>query len=204
MKRICKQNPGYRIERSLQYKKMETDFNAASSLLHLTCDSVVELDADLRMTEHKASLSAMLLRRRPGATLAGMDFTDLLAGAAEASRVVELLRRFEDRPPESVNAQAFVTHLMDSDSNRFRTEVFQVMYHTPQGVARHLLGLRDVTDQDSLSGSKAIESFHTAPRSFTPMSAGVCSSLDSKPTSQSVQLQTHAVAEDRWVYSSLN
>ena len=86
MKRICKQNPGYRIERSLQYKKMETDFNAASSLLHLTCDSVVELDADLRMTEHKASLSAMLLRRRPGATLAGMDFTDLLAGAAEASR----------------------------------------------------------------------------------------------------------------------
>ncbi|CAE7214625.1 unnamed protein product [Symbiodinium sp. KB8] len=190
---------GYRIERSLQYKKMETDFNAASSLLHLTCDAVVELDADLRMTEHKASLSAMLLRCRSGGTLAGTDFTDLLAGAAEAGRVVELLRRFEDRPPESVNAQAFLTHLMDSDSNRFRTEVFQVMYHTPQGVARHLIGLRDVTDQDSLVGSKVVESLTIPPRSITPMSAGVCSSLGSKPTARAAPPQTGAVAEDRFL-----
>ena len=189
----------YRIERSLQYKKMETDFNAASSLLHLTCDAVVELDADLRMTEHKASLSAMLLRCRSGGTLAGTDFTDLLAGAAEAGRVVELLRRFEDRPPESVNAQAFLTHLMDSDSNRFRTEVFQVMYHTPQGVARHLIGLRDVTDQDSLVGSKVVESLTIPPRSITPMSAGVCSSLGSKPTARAAPPQTGAVAEDRFL-----
>ena len=189
----------YRIERSLQYKKMETDFNAASSLLHLTCDAVVELDADLRMTEHKASLSAMLLRCRSGGTLAGMDFTDLLAGAAEAGRVVELLRRFEDRPPESVNAQAFLTHLMDSDSNRFRTEVFQVMYHTPQGVARHLIGLRDVTDQDSLVGSKVAESLSTSPRSITPVSVGVCSSLGSKPTARAAPPQTGAVAEDRFL-----
>ena len=36
----------YRIERSLQYKKMASDFNAASSLLHLICDAVVELDKD--------------------------------------------------------------------------------------------------------------------------------------------------------------
>ena len=188
----------YRIERSLQYKKMETDFNAASSLLHLTCDAVVELDADLRMTEHQASLSAMLLRCRSGGTLAGMDFTDLLAGAAEASRVVELLRRFEDRSPESVNAQAFLTHLMDSDSNRFRTEIFQVMYHTPQGVARHLIGLRDITDQDSLAGSKVVESMLVAPRSNTPMSAGACSSLDSQPIARVAPLQTSAV-EDRFL-----
>ncbi|CAE7485547.1 unnamed protein product [Symbiodinium sp. CCMP2592] len=189
----------YRIERSLQYKKMETDFNAASSLLHLTCDAVVELDADLRMTEHKASLSAMLLRCRSGGTLAGMDFTDLLAGAAEASRVVELLRRFEDCSPESVNAQAFLTHLMDSDYNRFRTEIFQVMYHTPQGVARHLIGLRDVTDQDSLAGSKVVESMLIAPRSITPMSAGACSSLDSQPSAPAAPLQTGALAEDRFL-----
>ena len=191
----------YRIERSLQFKKMETDFNAASSLLHLTCDAVVELDADLRMTEHKASLSAMLLRCRSGGTLAGMDFTDLLAGAAEAGRVVELLRRFEDRPAESVNAQAFLTHLMDSDSNKFRTEVFQVMYHTPQGVARHLIGLRDVTDQDSLVGSKVVESLTIAPRSITPVSAGVCSSLGSQPIAPAVPLQTGAGAEDRFLFA---
>ena len=184
----------YRIEHSMQYKKMASDFNAASSLLHLTCDSVVELDADLRMAEHTPSLSAMLLHNRPGATLAGMEFADLLAGAAEAARVVEILRRFEDCPPDSVNAQAFHTHLVDSDSNRFRTEVFQVMYHTPQGNARHLIGLRDVTDQESLSGSRAIESLSVVPRSVTPGSAGACSSIEA-----SEHLQTRAIAHDKFL-----
>ncbi|CAE7554656.1 unnamed protein product [Symbiodinium pilosum] len=160
----------YRTQRNLRYKKMASDFNAASYLLHLTCDAVVELDTDLRMTEHTPALAAMLLRGRPGATLAGMDFTDLLAGAAEAGRVKEWLRRFEGCPPDQVNAQAFHTHLADTDSNKFQAEVFQVMYHTPQGQANHLIGLRDVTDQVSLSGSRAIESMTMAARSYTPPS----------------------------------
>ena len=186
----------YRIERSLQYKKMATDFNATSSLLHLMCDSVIELDADLRMVEHSPSLAALLLRGRPGATLAGTDFTDLLANAAEAGRAVELLRGLEDCPRDGVNAQAFQTHLMDSDTNKFRTEVFQVMYHTPEGHARHLIGLRDVTDQGSLSGSRAVESFSILPRSSTPMSLA-CSSIGSKasgPSGPNVNAQENANA----------
>lgn len=173
-----------RVERRLKYKKMATDFNAASSLLHLTCDSMIELDAEFRISEHSPGLAAMMLRGT-SSTLAGRDFADLLAGAAEAGRVVELLRRFEDLPADRVHAQAFHTHLMDGDSNRFRTEVFQVRYHTPQGHARHLLGLRDVTDQESLSilGSKNVESFSVVPRSVTPMSAGACSSLGTQSKS---------------------
>jgi len=173
-----------RVERRLKYKKMATDFNAASSLLHLTCDSMIELDAEFRISEHSPGLAAMMLRGT-SSTLAGRDFADLLTGAAEAGRVVELLRRFEDLPVDRVRAQAFHTHLMDGDSNRFRTEVFQVRYHTPEGHARHLLGLRDVTDQESLSllDSKNVESFSVVPRSFTPMSAGACSSLGTQSKS---------------------
>ncbi|CAE6972192.1 CACNA1F, partial [Symbiodinium sp. KB8] len=170
-----------RVERNLQYGKMTADFNASSSLLQLICDSILELDADLQIAEHSPALAAMLLRDRPGTTLEGMDFTDLIPGAAEAGRAVELLRKFEDHPPDSLKAQAFHTHLVDSDANRFRTEVFQVTYHTLQGRVRHLIGLRDVTDQGSICGSKAVESLSIMPRTYTPMSAATCSSIESQP-----------------------
>ena len=61
----------YRTRRKLRYKKMASDLDAASYLLHLTCDAVVELDADLRMTEHTPALAAMLLRGRPGWRVCG-------------------------------------------------------------------------------------------------------------------------------------
>eukprot|EP00439_Symbiodinium_sp_Y106_P047932 s2341_g6.t1 len=158
-----------RVERNLQYGKMAADFNASSSLLQLICDSILELDADLQIAEHSCTrcyAAAGQARYNPVWTSRTQS-----PGAAEAGRAVELPRKFEDHPPNSLKAQAFHTHLVDSDANRFRTEVFQVTYHTLQGHARHLIGLRDVTDQGSICGSKAAESFSIVPRSYTPMSA---------------------------------
>ncbi|CAE7692672.1 CACNA1F, partial [Symbiodinium sp. CCMP2456] len=182
-----------RVERNLQYGKMTADFNASSSLLQLVCDSIVELDADLQIAEHSPALAAMLLRDRPGTTLAGMDFTDLIPGAAEAGRAAELLRKFEDHPSDSLKAQAFHTHLVDSDANRFRTEVFQVTYHTLQGRVRHLIGLRDVTDQGPICRSEAAESFSIIPRTYTPMSAATCSSIESQPADGNSEQRTHTI-----------
>lgn len=41
--------------------------------------------------------------------------------------------------------------LVDTCSSRFRTEVFQVRYQQVDGQVRHLIGLRDFTDQQSLA-----------------------------------------------------
>ena len=91
-----------------------------------------------------------------GSTLAGRDFRDFVQ-KSDADEAVELLKRFDGSQPD-VNTQAFHTRLQDSDCNKIPTEVFQVAYRTTRGEARHLIGLRDVTDQGCLARGKSADS----------------------------------------------
>ncbi|CAE7377711.1 unnamed protein product [Symbiodinium pilosum] len=168
-----------RMEHGLRFSKMAENLHAASSLLNLTCDAVIELDADLRVVEHSPALAAMLLRGRPGSTLAGVDFRDFLPGV-DAHRALELLKRFDSSQPGKIKTQAFSTRLLDSDSNKIRTEVFQVLYQNVQGQARHLIGLRDCTDQGSLTGSAELSDMQY---SYTLMAADVFTPMSSQPVS---------------------
>ncbi|CAE7493638.1 unnamed protein product [Symbiodinium necroappetens] len=143
-----------RTEHDLLYSKMATNLKAASSLLGLTCDAVVELDGDLRVVQDSAALAAMLLCA--GSTLAGRDFRDFVQ-KSDADQALELLKRFDGSQPD-VNTQAFHTRLQDCDCNKIPTEVFQVVYRTTRGEARHLIGLRDVTDQGCLVRGKSADS----------------------------------------------
>jgi len=54
------------------------ELSAAGSLLRVTCDAVIELDPKLCLTNHSPELSAMLLRDRPGSTLRGKSFLELM------------------------------------------------------------------------------------------------------------------------------
>ena len=120
------------------------------ALLQLTCDAVVELDADLRITsESSPQLASMFLRT---STL-GVSFTDFVS-TEERSRAAEILN---SRLPaktgsahhgsHAVSAKAFHTRLVDSYSSKFRTEVFQVSYRKLDDQIWHLIGLREFTDQ---------------------------------------------------------
>eukprot|EP00438_Fugacium_kawagutii_P007960 Skav221205 [mRNA] locus=scaffold2467:67351:68835:- [translate_table: standard] len=124
--------------------------SAASSLLDLTCDAVCEIDRDLKLQSHSSKLATMLLRRS-GASLEGRLLTDFIA-PGDAERAKELLLMAQ---PQS--AHAFHTHLVDTYSSKFRTEVFQVKYTTMDGRECHLLGLRDFTDLKSLAGANATD-----------------------------------------------
>ena len=57
---------------------MSEELSAASSLLKVTCDAVVELDDKLCLTSHSKELSAMLLRDRPGASLQNKSFLEFM------------------------------------------------------------------------------------------------------------------------------
>ena len=166
---------------------------------------MLELDDDLRLTEHCPKLAAMLLRggsstqgafniifvtpdvsfcliidfpfdacgsmawQQPGRpfqhvfcspsleTDQGLRFSEFVA-RDEAARAEEILRG------SSSVAQAFHTHLVDSCASKFRTEVFQVTYQVPSGQHRHLIGLRDFTDLQSLAGNKAADAIHDVDR----------------------------------------
>eukprot|EP00439_Symbiodinium_sp_Y106_P014217 s1327_g2.t1 len=199
------------MKQTIQCGKATKELNAASSLLQLTCDAVVELDEDLCVVAHSPELAAMLLRTRPGYSLEGVCFTDFIATPAEAIRVEQILlsntaQKSDDSPDaarsprwtDDSTAHAFHTRLMDSCSalgvlaalegcsSKFRTEVFRVRYNGLDGRVRQLLGIRDFTDEAALAAS-AIDA--ASPSRGTPMHS---TSLASFAAPSSEGLSSHA------------
>ena len=140
-----------------------TELNAASALLGLTCDAVLELDEHLRITTCSPQLATMLLRA-PGnpSSMAGLSFTDFVWSREDKERAAQILNGNAQElagQTETVAAKAFHTRLVDGCGSRFRTEVFQVSYRKPGGKVCHLVGIRDFTDQSSLAAS-AVDAIH--------------------------------------------
>ena len=145
-------------------KDHTSQLSAASSLLNLTCDAVVELNEEMKLMSPSQKLSTMLLGRA-GATLEGSKFTDFVA-SGDAERAAEILTTSDNVS----GAHAFHTHLVDSCSSKFRTEVFQVKYRRASGKLCHLLGLREFTDLKSLAGGNATDALSDADGARPPSS----------------------------------
>ncbi|CAJ1361936.1 unnamed protein product [Effrenium voratum] len=147
-----------KVEARLREHEVSSQLDAASALLELTCDAVMELDEDLRLVEHCPKLADMLLRDKGCASLKRARFTDLVA--RQDSLRAEQNLTYSQHGASNACANAFHTHLVDSCSSKFRTEVFQVKYQMPSGRQCHLIGLRDFTDLKSLAGDKAADAIH--------------------------------------------
>jgi len=148
-----------KAELELERGNVASQLSAASSLLRLTCDAVIELDNDLRMTEDSPELAYMLMRSGPGATLKGANFLDFMV-PDDALRVQDILGS-EARPSDSslaispgrqIMARAFHTRFIDSYNTKICMEVFQVRYSKLDDQKCYLLGLRDFTDVKPLAG----------------------------------------------------
>eukprot|EP00438_Fugacium_kawagutii_P022836 Skav230311 [mRNA] locus=scaffold430:202592:204355:+ [translate_table: standard] len=140
------------VESMMRESDSKQQLSAASGLLDLTCEAVCEIDGDLKLLSHSPKLATMLLRRS-GASLEGRRLTDFIA-PGDKKRAKEILMMATQ---SGGAAHAFHTHLVDSYSSKFRTEVFRVKYSTMDGRDCHLLGLRDFTDLKSLAGVKATD-----------------------------------------------
>ena len=153
-----------KVELEIRDQDNASQLSAASSLLNLTCDAVVELNEEMKLMSPSQKLSTMLLGRA-GATLEGSKFTDFVA-SGEAERAAEILTT-----SDNVNgAHAFHTHLVDSCCSKFRTEVFQVRYRMANGKQCHLLGLREFTDLKSLAGGNATDALSDVDGARPPSS----------------------------------
>ena len=162
-----------KVRHDMIHRSAISQLGAASALLRLLCDAIVELDSNLRITDDSPQLAAMLLRDGPG-SVKGMTFTDLMPTVPEAARANEILSFnsaktqvsvVSDDSRASILANVFHTRLVDSCSSKFRTEVFQVAYSQADGEVHHLIGLRDFTDQASLAGRKAFDTMEACPPS---------------------------------------
>ncbi|CAE6968755.1 NUDT8 [Symbiodinium natans] len=144
-----------KVELSVDSSNLAKQLSAASSLLKLTCDAVVELDDRLRLTEHSPELSALLLHR-PGSTMKGKCLTDFMK-PDDATRATQILSRGPSSHDTQISAHAFHTRLVDSCTSKLCAEVFQVKYTKHDGKEYSLLGLRDFTDVKPLSGGSAMD-----------------------------------------------
>lgn len=160
-------------EKSLEVgasSKLSQQLNAATSLLHLCCDAVVELDSRLRLRKHSSELAAMLLRDFQGASLAEMKLTDFMP-AVEASKAMTYLQDFRSTSHSSMSfqgksdkqAHAFISRMVDSGATKLKVEIFQVMYRNPGGETCHLVGIRDITDSKPLVSDEDQSSDVTIP-----------------------------------------
>ena len=160
-----------RVRQGILIKQAATELTAASSLLQLTCDAVVELDEDLRLATAVSELEAMLLH----SSLRGKIFTELMPTREEAERAEQILRA--DDSTSHIWTNVFHTRLVDSCSSKFRTEVFHVKYMRLNGRTCHLIGLRDFTDQSSLAGHTAVDSLGGRGTCWPPNDFWQCSKM---------------------------
>jgi len=130
-----------KVEYKMQQANAETQFSAASTLLSLMCDAVVELDESFCLRNHSKALAAMLLK---SSDLQGLSFLDLMP-SVDATRADEHLRTVGEAPQRAV-AHAFHTRLVDSCSTKLEAEVFQVKYTQMNGEHCHLVGVREFSD----------------------------------------------------------
>jgi len=170
-----------RGELEIEHGNVATQLSAASSLLKLTCDAVIELDAELRLQEDSRELAGMLMKNKPGTTMKGCNFLDLMV-SEDAVRAMSFLGvapqdkqmvqsqssfssddgAFPTRQSKSITARAFHTRLVDSYNTKICMEVFQVKYSKLDGSTCNLLGLRDFTDVKSLAGPNADDAMDTS------------------------------------------
>lgn len=150
-----------KVELAIESKNAMTQLNAASSLLQLTCDAVVELDASLCFTKDSRELAAMLIRQ---GTMEGVRFIDLMPETDRAQALLQLTSfrstassgtSAENSSAPMMRAHAFHTRMVDSCSTKLRTEVLQVMYTKRDGEICHLVGLRDFTDTKPYSAASS-------------------------------------------------
>ena len=156
-----------KVELWLHTNSMESQLNATSSLLRLTCDAVIQLDAQLCIAEHSRELVALLLQNggsgdggggeSSGSTsvffnLEGSRLSKFVM-AAEAENTEKQLNDFRCTAAESshgktdiMRAHAFHTRLAAGSFTEINAEVLQVMYTDPRGELCHLVGLRDLSE----------------------------------------------------------
>ncbi|CAE7888739.1 NUDT8 [Symbiodinium necroappetens] len=170
-----------KVELSVDSSNLAKQVSAASSLLKLTCDAVLELDDNLRLTEHSPELSALLLHR-PGSSMKGKQLTDFMK-PDDATRATHILAAGPSGHENQISAHAFHTRLVDSCSSKLCAEVFQVKYTKHDGKEYSLLGLRDFTDVKPLSGGNALESLE--PTSSTDsLGSQICPAMTRTDTTR--------------------
>lgn len=130
--------------------------SAVTSLLAMVCDTVVEVDGNMRMRSHVASLANMLMHGA-GRSLKSVPLTQLLEPGPDAEsfeRNIETNSRGQDGSPI---VGMFGGYMRDAMHNRIHVIFYHVPYRTFGGKLRHLIGLCEDSDSKGNQQSQVAE-----------------------------------------------
>jgi len=134
----------------LEIKRFTGERVAMTDLLTMVCDVVVELDDELKITEHVPKLATMLLLDSRSCT-AGMQLQHFMPIEADRERLHVQLGDHElaegTGPPILSLSGAFHATMRDSMSSRLQVEIFFVRFFSVSGRLQHLVGIREFMDQ---------------------------------------------------------
>jgi len=145
-------------EQDIRSRMGQCQRSAVSLLLGMMCDAVVDLDANLRMMDHEASL-ANLLMHGPGRSSKGMGIRELVAPGRDREIFDESIARNVRGVDGSPMPGMFGSRVRDSIGNHLKVVIYHVPYETIAGQMNHLMGLRESTDGD-LPGEGGSEGQH--------------------------------------------
>lgn len=144
--------------REVEATNAKCEMTAVVGLLNTMSDAVVELDHTLKMTKHSNRLASMLFKT--GTSLAGCEFQKLVASDEDRQHFYDHVSA--DAPQTRSLADVFHISLLDSLRNVVKVEVFHVCFAGLTGCRRHLLGVREHSDQERFCGDRLPEPNHSS------------------------------------------
>jgi len=155
------------VRNEMEAGTLECKLSAGGALLRTFYDVVMELDAGLEIT-NPGELSRFL-QSGPERSFKGTRLQDLLPDEDDRERFAEHMRS----TPNEEESLAKVMNLMMSDGagKSAEVELFSFQYKGPTGRSRHLIGLREFSDDKVPAGSLSGEEEH-ATASSLPMLGG--------------------------------
>jgi len=133
------------IRKEMELQTARNESSSLTSLLNTMSDAVVELDADLRLVSDSPRFKCLLIHGGVG-SMVGTQFSRFFSSNDDYDRFKALIATSSTASPSSSLAHVFHSRLRDSLMNTIHVEIFHVSNFHPSQGDRHLLGIRDSSD----------------------------------------------------------
>mmetsp|Transcript_34435 Transcript_34435/g.77844 ORF Transcript_34435/g.77844 Transcript_34435/m.77844 type:complete len:524 (+) Transcript_34435:73-1644(+) len=137
---------GVRLE--LRAWDSSSQLSAVRGLLSSICDATVDMDWGLRITEHSPQLAGLLFQN-PVSSLMGRTLQEFMPERADRERFDQHMQGADEA---AEHAAVFHTKLRDSVGGTIDMELFSVAFKGAGDRRRHVLGMREFTDIQPMTG----------------------------------------------------
>jgi len=135
-----------KAQHNIEAKILNGEMGAMTRLLDLTCDVVLELDADAHLAEDEAKLAAMLTLPSDKVTK-GTPLTRFMPATDDHRRFEEALSRCKEDSKDGSLPGTLQIKLRSSMGSNIAVELFFVHFYGLDGNGRYLVGVHEINDK---------------------------------------------------------